>query len=148
MSYLHTGIKGIPLWKIIKNLGNKSYVRILWRCKWTDKGKDFDELFGICSYDSQTRKLMPLDGDIYSLEDMYVSWEEWKDEKGRDCLTVWEYGIVTDSFHLERSLQMNEEKNQVVTEEMVETTEDTNALQRLTEYDKSLKELNPTVEQD
>lgn len=97
MSILETGTKGKKLRDIIAELGNKSYPFIECRCKWTDENGDNDEFFGGCSYDAKTGELKPLDGDTYSLDDLYEEYEEWvDDEEGllTICLTVWEYGVV------------------------------------------------------
>lgn len=91
MSIINTGYIGIPLREIITRLGNKSYIQIIFRCRWTDNGEVFDELFGACSYDAETKTLTSLDGDSYSLDDLYV---EWKETNHGNILTVWEQGEV------------------------------------------------------
>jgi hypothetical protein len=89
---IETGTTGIPLREIIKQLGNKSYSYIVFRCKWTDKdGKIYDEFWGSCSYNSKTKELTSFDGDSYSLDDLY---DEWKEYALKDVLVVWEHGIV------------------------------------------------------
>lgn len=97
---IETGNIGISLREIIAQLGNKSYPYIECRCKWTERdGTQYDEFWGSCAYDNGTKKLTPLDNDSYSLDDLYNEWEEWQDleEKyGQICLTVWEYGEITD----------------------------------------------------
>lgn len=93
MSIINTGYIGIPLHEIITQLGNKSYAQIIFRCKWTEDGEDFDELFGSCSYDAETQILTPLDGDSYSLNDLYV---KWKETNNGNVLTVWEQGVVNE----------------------------------------------------
>ena len=97
MGYIHTNEDGISLRQIIEKLGNKNYPYICCRCKWTEpNGEDFDEFFGACAYEGG--KLESLDGDTYSLDDLYVDWEEWVDtsedygDNGAICLTVWEAG--------------------------------------------------------
>lgn len=99
MRYLYTGYKGIPLKEIINNLGNKNYNIIECRCKWIDdNGQEQDNLFGYCAYIDGV--LIPLDGDSYSLDDLYIEWEEVMDDEekytdnGGLVLTVWEYGGV------------------------------------------------------
>ena len=96
--FITTSKTGIPLREIIKNLGNKSYPYIEFRCKWTEEdGLEYDEYFGACSYDNQTGILTPLDHDSYSLDDLYNEWDEWQDlkeehfDKDQFLLTVWEY---------------------------------------------------------
>ena len=103
MAYLNTGYKGIALKDIIKNLGNKNYEFIECRCKWIDNnGQEQDDLFGACSYVDGI--LTSLDGDSYSLDDLYIEWEEFMDDKGIYTdnsglvLTVWEYGELSDSY--------------------------------------------------
>lgn len=101
MEYLYTGDKGIPLKDIIKNLGNKNYDFIECRCKWIDeKGQERDDFFGACSYGDGV--LISLEGDSYSLDDLYVEWEEFIDvnkkytDNGGRILTVWEQGEFLD----------------------------------------------------
>ena len=103
MNYLHTGNKGVPLRDIIKHLGNKNYDFIECRCKWiNDNGQEQDDFFGACSY--RNGILTPLDGDSYSLEDLYIEWEEFVDieeeytDDGSLILTVWEYGELSDEW--------------------------------------------------
>ena len=94
MGYLYIGDKGIPLKEIIKNLGNKNYDLIKCRCKWIDSnGQEQDDFFGSCSYKDGI--LIPLDGDSYSLDDLYVEWEEVINNSGNCSLTVWEYGELS-----------------------------------------------------
>lgn len=96
MSYLCTGGKGIPLRDIIKKFGNKNYDFIECRCKWTDgNGQEQDDLFGACSYKDGV--LTPLDGDSYSLDDLYIEWEE-SVENGKLILTVWEHGELSEEW--------------------------------------------------
>lgn len=104
MGYLYTGEKGIPLKEIIEKLGNKNYDFIECRCKWKDEnGKEIDDFFGVCSYKDGI--LTPLDGDSYSLDDLYIEWEEVvdTDEKYTDngglMLTVWEYGEWSEEWN-------------------------------------------------
>lgn len=92
---IETGNKGIPLKEIIEKLGNKSYSYIECRCKWVQDGEEFDEFFGACSYDNRTGILNPLDGDSYSLNDLYVEWEEELTKNGKLYLTVWEEGELS-----------------------------------------------------
>lgn len=94
MSIIITGKTGIPLKDIIAKLGNKSYICIECRCKWTENNEEYDELFGGCSYDNKTQTLTPLDGDSYSLNDLYEEYEEFYDTDGNNYLTVWERGYV------------------------------------------------------
>jgi len=89
---IETGNKGIPLKEIIEKLGNKSYSYIEFRCKWQN-GEELDDVFfGACSYDNKTGILTPLDGDSYSLNDLYIDWEEELINDGQFYLTVWEKG--------------------------------------------------------
>ena len=94
MSYLHVGEKGVPLRHIIKKLGNKDYKYIECRCKYLSAdGQEQDDFFGACSYING--ELKALDGDSYSLDDLYIEWEEYtKDEN--TCLTLWEYGYLSN----------------------------------------------------
>lgn len=88
MSIINTGEKGIPLKEIIERLGNKNYDLIKCRCKWKDDdGKEQDILFGVCSYANGV--LTSLDGDSYSLEDLYIEWKECD-----TFLEVWEQGEI------------------------------------------------------
>ena len=94
MGYLYTGYKGFSLKWIIEKLGNKNYDFIECRCKWIDaNGCERDEYFGACSYVDGS--LIPLDGDSYSLDDLYVQWKESVNINGF-VLTVWEYGYISD----------------------------------------------------
>lgn len=98
MAIIDTGFEGTPLREIIQLLGNKDYPYVEFRCKWEDNGEKFDEFFGACAY--TVGSLVPLDGDTYSLDDLYAEWEEWVDieemvsDNGALCLTVWESGVV------------------------------------------------------
>ena len=94
MIVVETGKTGIPLRKIIEKLGNKSYPYIECRCKWIENDIEHDEFWGTCSYDNKTGILTSLDGDSYSLEDLYFEWKEWLDitDNKISCLTVWEKG--------------------------------------------------------
>lgn len=102
MAVIETGNTGKPLKDIIAELGNKSYPFIECRCKWTENDEEHDEFFGECAYDNETKELKSLDGDNYSLEDLYEEYEEWLDEDeefsdgGQFCLTVWEHGVVKE----------------------------------------------------
>lgn len=103
MGYLYTGEKGISLKEIIEKFGNKNYDFIECRCKWIDvNGQEQDEFFGACSYKDGI--LTPLDGDSYSLDDLYIEWEEFVDieekytDNGGLVLTVWEYGELSNEW--------------------------------------------------
>jgi len=99
MAVLFKGETGKPLREIIKKLGNKSYSYIECRYKWTDQDGEHDDFWGCCSYNNETKMLSPLDGDFYSLDDLYNEWEEWADEEiynGEICLTIWGYGRVEE----------------------------------------------------
>jgi len=90
MGYIYTGEKGIPLREIIEKLGNKNYTQIICRCKYEDYyGEMHDEFFGGCRYENG--ELIPLDGDSYSLDDLYEEWEE-----DGEYLTVWESGRYSE----------------------------------------------------
>ena len=81
MGYLYTGYKGFSLKWIIEKLGNKNYDFIECRCKWIDaNGCERDEYFGACSYVDGS--LIPLDGDSYSLDDLYIQWKESINKNG------------------------------------------------------------------
>lgn len=105
MGILYTGEKGIPLKDIIKSLGNKNYKYIVCRCKYiSENGQEQDDLFGACSYING--ELKALDGDSYSLDDLYIEWEESVDieeeytDNGSLILTVWEYGELLDKWKM------------------------------------------------
>lgn len=96
MSYLCIGERGISLKEIIGKLGNKNYDFIECRCKWVDKnGEEQDDFIGACSYKGGV--LTSLDGDSYSLDDLYVEWEETF-SNDKVVLTVWEYGELSDDW--------------------------------------------------
>lgn len=103
MAYIYMNETGIPLKDIIDKLGNKSYDYINCRCKYTERDGTIEDMFtGCCSYDSETKTLSSLDGDIYSLDDLYDEWEEWVASKnehfdgGEQCLTLWTLGVLSD----------------------------------------------------
>ena len=102
MAIIETGNTGKSLKDIIAEFGNKSYPFIECRCKWTDENGDNDEFFGECAYNAETGELTSLDGDTYSLDDLYDEYEEWVDEdeefsdNGAMCLTVWEHGEIQE----------------------------------------------------
>ena len=55
-----------------------------------------DEFWGICSYNNGV--LTPLDGDTYSLDDLYEEWEEsYTYDETSLILTVWEYGHLEET---------------------------------------------------
>lgn len=93
---LCAGETGTPLREIISSLGNKNYSFIRCRCKYKNTiGIMCDEFVGICSYDNGV--LTPLDGDTYSLDDLYEEWEESRTYDGTSLiLTVWEYGHLEE----------------------------------------------------
>ena len=94
MAYVYTGEKGKPLKDIIFSLGNRNYDYIECRCKWVDKdGKENDDLFGECSYKDGI--LNPLDGDTYSLDDLYIEYKE-RFENNKWYLAVWEAGYLSN----------------------------------------------------
>ncbi len=89
---------GSKLIDIIRQFGNKSYDFVEFRCKYKDSnGKIWDDFFGACSYDGKTGKLTPLDGDCYSLDDIFNMWEESTDNDGNPVLTVWEDGVFSNA---------------------------------------------------
>ena len=45
-------------------------------------------------------ELKALDGDSYSLDDLYVEWEEYIEDECI-CLTVWEYGYLSDKWKVD-----------------------------------------------
>ena len=76
---------------IINELGDHDYSEIIVRCAWAvATGEIYDTLSGFCSYING--ELKPLDGDAYSLDDMYERWEETIDNTQR-ILTVWCRGV-------------------------------------------------------
>lgn len=94
MAIIGTEKTKTPLSKIIEKLGNKSYPYIECRIQWERNGKKYDKFWGACAYSSKTKTLMSLDTGSYLLEDLYEKWEEWKNSRGEDCLTVWENGSI------------------------------------------------------
>ena len=94
MAIIGTEKTKIPLSEIIEKLGNKSYPYIECRIQWERDGKKYDKFWGACAYSSKTKTLMSLDTGSYLLEDLYEKWEEWKNSRGEDCLTVWENGSI------------------------------------------------------
>lgn len=96
--YLYTGGKGKSLREIIEELGNKSYNTIECRCLYSFNGQEQDEFFGACSYNNETKTLKALDGDTYSLDDLYIKWEESLDCENNIRLTVWEYGEYSNEW--------------------------------------------------
>ena len=94
---LCTGETGTPLREIISSLGNKNYPFIRCRCKYKNtNGIMCDEFWGICSYNNGV--LTPLDGDTYSLDDLYEEWMESNTYDGTSLiLTVWEYGHLEET---------------------------------------------------
>lgn len=103
MAIISTKNPGTPLFKIIEKLGNKSYPYIECRIQWDRNGKKYDKFWGACAYSSKTKTLMSLDTGSYFLsgrcfaaflEDLYEKWEEWRNSRGEDCLTVWENGSI------------------------------------------------------
>lgn len=85
---IYSGKNYITLKDIIEKLGNKNYDFIEVRCRWTDKnGQMQDIFFGGCSYKDGV--LISLDGDTYSLNDLYDDYKEFTND-GKTCLTVWE----------------------------------------------------------
>ena len=98
MGILYTGEKGIPLKDIIKSLGNKNNKYIECRCKYiSENGQGQDYLFGACSYING--ELKALDGDSYSLDDLYIEWEE-STQDANTYLTVWEDGYLSDEWKM------------------------------------------------
>ena len=108
MAMIHTGFTGTSLSEIITMLGNKSYDYIEVRLLWKDAdGTEYDEFIGACSYNNtiedSENKLQSLDGDNYSLNDLYIKWKEFGDSnnasgRSRIGLTVWCYGeLAADS---------------------------------------------------
>ena len=91
---IETGNIGKPLKDIIAKLGNKSYPYIECRCRWVHNGEKYDEFCGVCAYDNETKELKSLDGDSYSLEDLYEEYKEWVNTNGQLCLTIWECGVI------------------------------------------------------
>lgn len=100
--YLITGEYGTPLKDILKIFGNANIPIIECRTYYEDKddpcGKR-DDLFGFCEY--KDGKLLSLDGDTYSLEDLYTKWElvvNYDKEDYVDRLIVWQIGRLTNNY--------------------------------------------------
>ncbi len=77
--------------EIVEKLGNKSYPYIEIRVIFIHKGKENDELYGICAYDNKTKEMTPLDQNDYSIKDHFSKWEEWQNQDDETCLTLWKY---------------------------------------------------------
>lgn len=77
--------------EIIEKLENKSYPYIEIRVVYIHNGKENDEFYGICAYDSQTGIITSLDKDNYSTKDHFSKWEEWQNPDNETCLTLWKY---------------------------------------------------------
>lgn len=97
---LNTGNKGISLREIIEQYGNPKIQTIECRCLYKDlDGNQRDDLFGFCEYEKG--KLSSLDGDTYSLDDLYIAWEIDEEKCNpltliKRHLTVWEYGELSE----------------------------------------------------
>lgn len=90
MGIINTGEHGITLKEILSCYDNKNFETIECRCVWYDENDEFfDELFGFCQY--KNGELISLDGDSYSLDDLYIMSEE----RENGWLTVYEYGEYT-----------------------------------------------------
>lgn len=88
MGILCTGDKGISLREILKNKYNdRDFETIMCRCLWELDDEERDDLIGYCSYIDG--ELIPLDGDSYSLEDLYIK-DEYDEED--NMLIIWENG--------------------------------------------------------
>lgn len=78
--------KGKTLAEII---AGKDYPLIEFRCRYQLKdGTKRDDFFGWASYING--KLESLDCESYSLKVVCQNWEEWENDNGETCLTVWE----------------------------------------------------------
>ncbi len=60
-------------------------------------GKRQNFFYGACSYEAKTGTLHPIDGGIYSLDDLFTGWCEWQ-QNGRYCLAVVESAYLTDEI--------------------------------------------------
>lgn len=86
MGILWTGGVGRTLKDILDELENRDFENIMVRCLWKySDGEENDDLIGYCSYING--RLIPQDGDSYSLDDLYVKYEI-----NNDMLIVWEFG--------------------------------------------------------
>lgn len=96
---LYTGVTGIKLKNILDYYNNVNFDEIQVRCKWKDiDGTDNDDLIGFCQY--QNGELIPLDGDNYSLDDLYVEWRilTFGKKNSKVGLIVWEDGYLPDEL--------------------------------------------------
>lgn len=101
--YLITGEYGTPLKDILKIFGNVNIPIIECRTRYKDENESYcqrDDLFGFCEY--KDGKLLSLDGDTYSLENLYTEWElilnYTKPEDYIDRLIVWQSGRLTNNY--------------------------------------------------
>lgn len=97
--YLKTGENGIKLKSILDYYNNQDFDEIELRCKWKDlDGTDYDKLIGFCQY--KNGELISLDGDDYSLNDLYVEWRivTFGKKNSKVGLIVWEDGYLTDEL--------------------------------------------------
>ena len=87
MRYLTKQTRGTALKDIIASLGNKSYKRIICRCKWTDSRGDYnDDIISSCTYDEQ--KGLKSSINKVTMDDLFTEWKE-SDENDGPVLTVW-----------------------------------------------------------
>lgn len=98
MGFLKTGKTGKPLKKIIKDMGNKDYCTIEFRCKYKDRhGKIQDLSYGKCDYKSFKKKVGPMKGDLHTMDDKFIKWKEVRTKNGIS-LIVWEEGELMDNW--------------------------------------------------
>lgn len=72
---------------IVKDLiQNKDYDYISWRVTAPPKYGEPDMFFGACK--SVNGKLIPLDGDTYSEDEVVISYREWSKDDIENGLTV------------------------------------------------------------
>ena len=74
--------------EVVEGLGNKSYSRVELRQKMMFNGKVQDVLIGLFAYDGMAGRIIPVDGDTYSMNMPCEQWKEYKSDKGL-CLCVY-----------------------------------------------------------
>lgn len=85
---------------------NKNYDYIEYRVLWeNDKICDGiqDDFTGACK--AENGEIIPLDGDYYSPNMEIKKYEEWKNDDGKPCLTVWELVDMLTGAELDAYLE-------------------------------------------
>ncbi len=74
--------------EIVELIGNKSYSRVELRCNMSIRGNIRDVFVGVFAYDGEAKRIIPLDGDSYSMDMLCEQWNEFETDKGK-CLCVY-----------------------------------------------------------